>query len=131
MFKKGEIRFRTFNVLDDQPSGFSRLIGKVTAAVEYTGVQEDNTEAYLGFKVGFSYCSPKEKQSNRKLGQAIALMRLTSPSHHGPCYLYLPQQDPDAPKMTGLTGAIKDLIVAEARRKCIRWMKGINQYQLV
>ena len=127
MFKEGEMQFRTFNVLDNGPDGKSKVVGKVTACVLYNGFAANGTTTM--YRVGFSYCSPKEKQSNRNIGQFIAQERMWS--EKGSLYVLLEQEDPANPTMKGLTGGIKDLIVSEAERKQIRWLKGIQQYQLV
>jgi hypothetical protein len=127
MFKPGEIQFRTFNVLDSKPDDFSKLIGKVTACVKYMGFNKDSKESE--YRVGFAYCSPKERQSNRLVGKFISINRMKSGK--GCCFVYLKQKDIDNPTMKGLTNGIKSLIVSEAERKQIRWMKGIQTYQLV
>lgn len=128
MFKEREIRFRTYNVLDNNPFDFAKLKGKVTACVQYTG---PTTSSIPCFRVGLSYCSPKERQPNKKLGQYIALKRMASNTTRGVSFIYLMQYDKDAPSLKGLTNTIKELIVAEAERKNIRWMKGIKPNQIV
>jgi len=128
MFQDWEIQFRTFNVLDDRPNlGSGKVIGKVTACIQYDGLNKETKEAT--YRVGFSYCSPKEKQSNKQIGQYIAYRRMVSDK--GSCYVHLVQEDIENPTMYGLTICIKNLIISEAKRKNIRWMKNLQHYQLV
>jgi hypothetical protein len=130
MFEEGEMRYRTFNVLDDGPAGdlntgLSRVVGKVTTCVRYWGINDKNTK----YTVGFAWCSPKERQSNRSIGQYIARQRMWSKKSR--MHIFLQQDDIENPTMKGLTVCIKDLIVSESERKNIRWMKGINTNQIV
>jgi hypothetical protein len=128
MFKKGEVRFRTFNIIELRRVG--TIIGKVTACVRYMGLDWFNRPEFI---VGLSYCSPKEKQFNRKYGQYIALRRLMSNNTdgRGPATVFLQAIVGQEVSLKGLTQEIKTVIIKDSRRKNIRWMKGIQDKQIV
>jgi len=129
--QKGEMRFRRFKVVVPTTNGGRGVDtgGRVTAAIVYHGCKGDinNPTEYDWYSVQFSYCSPKERNENKKLGQFIAEARLYSRVYNRGGIMFSvvhPNQ--------GLTTMIKGLIVDEAERKMIRWMMKLpKHYQLV
>ena len=75
----------------------------------------------------------KERQPNKRIGQYIAFKRMDSDisTGRGPSFIFLNQEDKENLSLKGLTDTIKELVVSEAERKNIRWMKGIKTNRIV
>lgn len=116
---EGHVRYRRFNVIDKL--GNLRK-GSVTSAIQFEGEEEGR----FVYGVQFSYTSPKELHENRKVGQALAVMRLMSDHpERGRLRLFMNE------KRRGLTQAIKEIILMEAKRKRIIWMMDLTEANLV
>jgi hypothetical protein len=112
------VRYRRFHVIDND--GLD--IGSVTAAILYDG--EDAGEHL--YRVQFSYASPREKTINKKKGQILAKLRLfSSDPERGAIIISLKEQN------RGLTNTIRELIIDEAQRKRISWLRDTAMNQLV
>ena len=117
--EQGEVRYRRFHVIDD---GGNLRKGSVTSAIQYEGEEEGS----FVYGVQFAYTSPRELHENRKVGQALATMRLMSDHpERGRLRLFMKE------KRKGLTQAIKEVIMMEAERKRITWMQGLTEANLV
>lgn len=101
-----DIRFRTFNIVEDS---FSDPICKIVAV---TIPNEDKTE----FTAQFAFCSPKDN-FNKAKGRDIAIKRLNS--YRGIVFKY------DGTKR--VTDILKELIIEEINRKPIYWLRGITK----